>query len=313
MGHAIGNAVSLERDASVVRTAPPGDASESEKNAFLAEAAQSVSDNGLVILENVIPRPVIDGLLEHFKVTYDTYMHPGQAKLFRNHQPDPKRAQIPVAPVGPMANPTVFANPFVMSLIHRFIGPKVIIGEMGAIISHPGSKPQYEHRDSTFLYGGIPDEINLPPHSLNIIIPLMDVPFERGPTEYWRGSHRRPDSPAVKMNPPQRMPLKAGTVFMLDGRLLHRGGANNSDVVRPAVYIDYQRPWYLERSGYDDKPQVRVTERMIAQLAPEHRKLFDWALHLNRADSVDEFLTRWAARFRNRVVEPLMRRVGKGA
>lgn len=306
-----GNIVSIDAGPSVVRTAPSAHASDAERNAFLADASACVREHGLVIIEDVIPQHVVDGLLEHFKSTYDTYMRPGQAKLFRNFQDDPKRAQIPVAPIGAMANPLVFANPTVMSLVHHFIGPKVIIGEMGAVISHPGSKPQYIHRDSTFLFGGIPDELDLPSYSLNIIIPLMDVPFEVGPTEYWPGSHKRTDAAAITSVPPKRTPLKAGSVFMLDGRLLHRGGPNQSDVVRPTVYIDYQRPWYFERSGYKDKPQVRITPRMVARLAPEHRTLFDWALHLNRADSVDEFLMRWAGRFKNRVVEPLIRRVSR--
>ncbi len=301
----------VDANPNVVRIAPALSASDEAKQAFFADAAGCIRANGLAILENVIPLDVIDTLLAHFKTTYDTHMRPGQKKLFRNFQDDPLRAQIPVAPVGAMANPMVFANPFVMPLVHEFIGKKVIIGEMGAVISHPGSKPQYIHRDSTFLFGGLPAELDLPPHSLNIVVPLMDVPFERGPTEYWPGSHKRTDSEAVTAQPPMRTPLKVGSVFMLDARLMHRGGPNQSDVVRPTLYIDYQRPWYLERSGYKDKPQVRVTPAMIAQLAPEHRSLFDWALHLNRADSVDEFLTRWAGRFKTRLVEPLMRRAGK--
>ena len=299
-----------ESNPDVVRVAPALDASDAEKKAFFTSAADCIRTNGVAILENVIPSAVIDEVLAHFKATYDLHMRPGQKKLFRNDQDDPLRAQIPVAPTGAMANPMMFANPWVMPLVHEFIGKKVIIGEMGAVISHPGSQPQYIHRDSHFLFGGIPAEFDLPPHSLNIVVPLMDVPFEMGPTEYWPGSHKRTDSDAVTATPPKRVAFKKGTAFMLDARLLHRGGPNNSNVVRPTVYIDYQRPWYLERSGYKDKPQVRVTQTMVDALAPEHRSLFDWALHLNRTDSVDEFLTRWAGRVKTRLMDPLARRFG---
>jgi ectoine hydroxylase-related dioxygenase (phytanoyl-CoA dioxygenase family) len=308
----INNRVS-DSSVDVVRSAPSAGASAHEKQAFLESAAACIREHGLVIIEDVFARPLVDSLLAHFKATYDTYMKPGQAKLFRNFQDDPLRAQIPVAPVGAMANPEVFANPTVMSLVHHFVGTDAVVGEMGAIISHPGSKPQYTHRDSEYLFGGLPAEIELPPHSLNIVVPLMDVPLDRGPTEFWPGSHRRADRDAVTAVPPQRVPLRAGTVFMLDARLLHRGGPNNSDVVRPAVYIDYQRPWYKERSGYKDKPQVRVTPAMLSPLACEHQRLFDWALYLNRSDSFDEFLLRWAGRFKTRVWEPVARRLKRAA
>ncbi len=36
--------------------------------------------------------------------------------------------------------------------------------------------------------------------------------------------------------------------------------------------------------------------RMLDRMAPEHRRLFEWALHLNRSDSFDEFVIRWAGR-----------------
>jgi ectoine hydroxylase-related dioxygenase (phytanoyl-CoA dioxygenase family) len=211
-----------------------------------------------------------------------------------------------------IANPVVFANPAVMAQVHRFIGEQVIIGEIGGVISHPGSQPQYSHRDSPFLFGGRADELGLPPHSLTITIPLMDVPLELGPTEYWLGSHRCPDASAVLAVAPQRTPLRAGSLLLYDGRLVHRGGANRSNVVRPIVYITYQHPWYIERPGYSDKPQIRVTPAMVNKLAPEHRKLVEWALHLNRFDTFDEFLMRWAGRFKTRVVEPLARRAGRG-
>jgi hypothetical protein len=47
---------------------------------------------------------------------------------------------------------------------------------------------------------------------------------------------------------------------------------------------------------------------MLKRMAPEHRRLFDWALHLNRFDTLDEFLRRWAFRLKAHVIEPLQRR-----
>jgi ectoine hydroxylase-related dioxygenase (phytanoyl-CoA dioxygenase family) len=254
-----------------------------------------MNQHGIIVLEDAIPEAVVGEMLSHFNTTFNAYMAPGQRTLFRNFQDDPKRAQIPVAPIAAMANPVIFANPSVMAVVNRMIGAKAIIGEMGSVISHPGSDPQYTHRDTAFLFGG---EIDLPPHSLTITIPLLDVSLEMGPTEFWPGSHRIVDDAVATKPAPQRTALKAGSLLFYDGRLLHRGGPNKSNVVRPIVYFTYQPPWYLERPGYETKPQVRVTAAMLRKLAPEHRRLFEWALHLNRFDNFDEFVLRWMGRLK---------------
>lgn len=291
------NAETLEKPIDIVRRAPSGGAGTADA-AFLESAAACLRANGATILEDAIPRPVIDAALAQFKRDYDIHMRAGQARLLRNFQDDALRAQIPVAPSGAVGNPMIFANPAVMALVREFLGEKAIVGEMGGVISHPGAKPQYTHRDSAFLFGGIPGETDLPWWSLNIIVPLVDAPLETGPTEYWPGSHKELDGAAVTSRPPQRTPMRAGSIFVYSALTLHRGGANVSGIVRPVIYINYQRPWYLERSGYEHKVQVRVTRPMLAAMAPEHRRLFEWALHLNRADTLDEFLMRWAVRLK---------------
>jgi hypothetical protein len=282
----------------VVRTVPKG-ASEAELDAFVGTAIECIKTHGFVILKDVLPKSYIDEALAHFHDRYAPYMKPGQKRLFRNFQDDPLRAQIPVAIDGPIAAPLLFYNPVMIGIVHRLMGKKVIIGELGGIINHPGSKPQYIHRDSDFLFGGHANELELPPHSLNMVIPLIDATPEVGPTEFWAGSHRRPDRAAVLATEPESIPMETGSIFMLDARLLHRGAANRSNLVRPAIYMNYHKAWYLENSGYKDKPQLRVTPAMVKKLAPEHRYLFEWALHLNKIDSVDEFIVRWMGRARN--------------
>lgn len=312
----MGESLALNRPApatsatpNIVRVAPDPGASEQEQRAFFADAVACIREHGVAIIENAMPKAVLSELLAHFHKKFPDYMRPGQSKLVRNYQYDPLRAQIPVEPIGPVATPMVYANPIMMALAREFLGEKFVVGEMGALISHPGTTAQFTHRDSTFLFGGLKPEIELPPHGLNSIIPLVDVPLERGPTEYWPGTHIRPDiTPETKI-PSQQTAMKLGSIFVYDGRLMHRGSPNRSDAVRPAFYIDYQRPWYIERAGYETKPQIKLKAHMLAHMAPEHRKMFEWALHLNRSDTLDEFVMRWAGRFKSHVVLPVISRI----
>ncbi|HEX5377027.1 MAG TPA: phytanoyl-CoA dioxygenase family protein, partial [Phenylobacterium sp.] len=196
----------------------------------------------------------------------------------------------------------------------ELMGDDLIVGEMGVVISHPGAGAQIAHRDSAFLFGGMDMEIDLPPFSMTLLIPLLDVTLGMGPTEFWPGSHRLRDQAAVMTDPPARTALSAGSVVLLDSRVVHRGGANVSGPVRPTVYFSYHRSWYLENPGYESKPQVRVTPAMLQRLPESYRPLFSWALHLNRTDSLSEFTYRWTGRIRGRLLrvkDALFARAGR--
>lgn len=275
---------------------PPG-----AQQAWLEDAAACVRRHGVIVIREAIPTDAVTAVLEDFKVRHDVHMAPGQKKLFRTFQSDPLRAQVPIAIDGPVANPAFFAPPSVLALARKLMGEDLIVGEMGVVISHPGAGPQETHRDSNFLFGGLDMEIDLPPFAMTALIPLLDVTLDMGPTEFWPGSHRLRDEAAASAKPPRRMALGAGSVVLLDSRALHRGGANLSGPVRPTAYFSFHRSWYQESLGYEEKPQVRVTPAMLQRLPEAYRPLFAWALHLNRTDSVSEFVYRWMGRIRRRV------------
>ncbi len=168
--------------------------------------------------------------------------------------------------------------------------------------AHAGAGPLAVLRDYAFLFGGVDSEIDLPPYAMTMLIPLLDVTLDMGPTEYWPGSHRRRDQAAVTAVPAQRVPLSAGTVVLVDARLLHRGGANVSGPVRPSVYFSYHRRWYQENPGYENRPQVLVSPLMLHRLPEQYRPLFSWALHLNRTDGFQDFVYRWIGRLRRKLI-----------
>lgn len=272
------------------------------QQAWLQDAAACVRRHGGIVIRDAIPRVAVAAVLNDFKKRHDVHMAPGQKKLYRTFQSDPLRAQVPIAIAGPVADPAFFAPPAVMALAHELMGEDLIVGEMGVVISHGGAGPQETHRDSAFLFGGLDLEIDLPPFSMTLLIPLVDVTLEMGPTEFWPGSHRIRDLAAITAAPPARTALSAGSAVFLDSRTVHRGGANLSGPVRPSVYFSFHRRWYVENPGYEDKPQVRVTPAMLQRLPEAYRPLFSWALHLNRTDSLSEFVYRWSGRIRARLL-----------
>ena len=123
-----------------------------------------------------------------------------------------------------------------------------------------------------------------PTHCLNLFVPLVDLTAAAGPTEFVPGTHNdanfaatlpgvmasardsqqvkgrlfhcrpflrpfhRPSSPPSALQHPRAVAptLPAGSAVLFDVRVLHRGLANRSGVVRPVLYFTYAAPWYRD-------------------------------------------------------------------
>ena len=85
---------------------------------------------------------------------------------------------------------------------------------------------------------------HLPPHSLTVFVPLVDLTPANGPTEFQLGTHIR-----ANLVQPQRRDAAAcpaGSLLMYDPRLMHRGGPNASEAERPLAYLTFSRVWYRD-------------------------------------------------------------------
>jgi hypothetical protein len=291
-------AVTLE---DISRDAMAADLSAAERRAWIEDALNCIRTHGALVLRNAIPQAVIASVNEEFRVRHDVHMAPGQKKLFRRFQSDPLRAQVPTAVTGPVADPEFFAPPSVVALAQELVGEDFVIGDMGVVISHGGATKQEAHRDSSPLFDGLEMDLDLPMFCLMVLVPLLDVSADMGPTEYWPGTHRIRDTDLAMSVPPIKVPVEAGTVCLHDSRLVHRGGNNVSGPVRPLLYFGFHRNWHFDNDGFDYKPQIRITEPMLQRLPEEHRRRFRWALHLNRVENASEFVGAWARRIRRTV------------
>ena len=85
---------------------------------------------------------------------------------------------------------------------------------------------------------------HLPPHSLSVFVPLVDLVPSNGPTEFQLGTHRKVNLVAAKRYANASCP--AGSLVMYDPRIMHRGGPNESSGDRPMVYLTFSRVWYRD-------------------------------------------------------------------
>lgn len=123
----------------------------------------------------------------------------------------------------------------------------------GAIPSLGGSGPTNMHRDVYPILNTTEGvnldllDIHLPPYYFTVLIPLVEITKENGPTEFIKGSHRIPivDDTAAEIYAPL---LSPGDVVIFDGRTLHRGSANKTNEERLTAYITFVANWYHDQT-----------------------------------------------------------------
>ncbi len=162
-------------------------------------------------------------------------------------------------------------------LVEAVLGEGAEHAFSGVVFSDPATPAQCWHTDS-------PHESthHQPPHALNVMVALHDIPMHMGPTELARGSHRLTNhlrNPAlireqlIYQHPgtcpewlvegtSQAVPepwtgaLAAGSSVIFDDRIMHRGLANRSDCVRRMAYFAYRRAGYAENTHFESARSV---------------------------------------------------------
>lgn len=165
-------------------------------------------------------------------------------------------------------------------LVETVLGEDAEHSFSGVVFSEPGSPAQFWHCDSPHI-----DTRHLPPHALNVLVALHEIPMEMGPTECARASHRltnhlrnpslvrekliyqhattTPDMLVENAGEPapERVAsaLDAGSCLVIDDRLMHRGLANRSERVRHIAYFSYRKRDYTENTHFEAQRSVFET------------------------------------------------------
>lgn len=138
----------------------------------------------------------------------------------------------------------------------------------GAIPSMPGSGPTDMHRDIYPISNDLKDDndideldVALPPYYFTVLMPLVEITKENGPTEFIKGSHRHKsvDVKNAKITAPL---LSPGDLVIFDGRMFHRGGGNTSNEERLIAYMTFTASWYHDQTFVRDNylfPELRTT------------------------------------------------------
>ena len=242
-----------------------------DREGWIEAAADSLIRQGYLILDNVLPRQVVESLDASFLETYDRLLRDEDSEEIR--QVGPQRFMMALGFTGRFADPQVFANRYVLPVIRRLMEASAVIEAYGAIVSLPEAPAQTQHFDGPHLFGTQLSAM-LPPYAITCGLPLVEMNDENATTCIRPGSHRwqSDDQEGPSLEP--RIPV--GSCMMWDFRLRHYGTPNKSPAPRPLLYCTYARPWFRDPVNFKDKkrmPRLDFTPKFLETLPQDLRGL----------------------------------------
>jgi len=207
----------------------------------LTQALTLIKVNGYVVFEKVIPEDLIETLFKEHQTIFDKYLEDPDPTFGINHY----RTYMPFRE--PFADERVIANPLVVPILNNLLGKDFVCHYLASNTCLPGSDYQPPHSDVYPLFPGT--DIKPPPYHMVVNIPLVDITEENGPIEFWAGGTHlntfgmeEVEALAPFMQS-QTATMPAGSIFIRDGRMWHRGTQNKSNAPRPNLAMVYTRPW----------------------------------------------------------------------
>lgn len=159
-----------------------------------------------------------------------------------------------------------------LKVIKSLLGDDCQATHMGCMFSRPGSEKQMYHQDGPHLNEG---GRHLPPHALNVFIPLVNVTRALGPTEFIPTTH-------FQENWDEKIPsvaptLNVGQVLLFDYRIRHCGLGNKGVADRPVIYISYGKKGWTDRENFSSSrykvlPKIQLDTRSRSQRAADRDK-----------------------------------------
>lgn len=216
-------------------------------------AVQAIERDGVVVLEDVVPLPIIETLRDKLLEDVQKLIArtDGPFNWVRgNVQQDPP-------PFPPYLFREVMVNEYAIQVTHAILGNGLKNGLYSGNTAMPSEERQPVHADLGQLWPR--QKTAHPPYALVVNLPLVDMGPENGSTEIWPGTHL---DTSVTMSdgdikvsveaqearravcPPLQPEVKAGSILIRDIRMWHAGMPNRTDRPRPMIAHVHHVSWW---------------------------------------------------------------------
>jgi ectoine hydroxylase-related dioxygenase (phytanoyl-CoA dioxygenase family) len=236
-------------------------------------------ERGFVVLRDVLDASEVDALRAALQPYLDL-----QLRGRNNFEGERTRRVYSLVGRGAVFERTA-EHPAVLGLLDALLHPGYLLTASQAICIGPGETPQPIHYDDTFYTLPRPR----PAVSVSTIWALDDFTARNGGTEVIPGSHAfsdaqvattydvDPDAPDDASLVAQLAPveMRAGSLVLFAGTLLHRGGANRTAAPRRAFSHQYCEPWARQQENF----MLSVPRERVRAMSPRLRQLIGYSIH----------------------------------
>ena len=227
-----------------------------------------IAKDGAVIIDNLMP----DGLLERCRAELMPYIEatpPGRDD-FTGRQTTRTGALVARSE----AARELVTNSLILSAAREFLSPwtdRIQLHLTQVIRIQPGQGAQMLHRDRLAWGNFIPRTIE---PQLNTIWAMTDFTKENGATQVVPGSHLWEDSRVATEDEMTYAEMKAGSLIVYSGSVIHSGGNNQSDGDRIGINLTYTLGWLRQ----EENQYLSCPPDVAARLDPELRALIGYTM-----------------------------------
>lgn len=228
--------------------------------------------NGVLQIDNLFSKQLVANLAEAFNNDDRAYFD--REEYADSLEVGDKRRMISVEIESVFNDPQLYANPLLLDLMQKLLGKNFILGSFGAVIALPGAKPQQIHRDRPPLFDNEYIDTRLPSFAVTAVVPLIDLTEATGSTQVWKKSHRMARSQEHKVADSFTPLMPTGSCYLMDYQLLHGDTANNSQIVRPILYLTYYRSWFRKIVSLEKQERINISPLEHQKVPDRYKFLF---------------------------------------
>ena len=164
-------------------------------------------------------------------------------------------------------------DPLINQIAESFLGPHCESYQLhftSAIQIGPGESSQILHRDRGVWGGYIPRKIET---QFSTVWAINDFTKENGATQVVPGSHKWHKDREPLPEEIAYAEMKAGSVFIYTGSVLHGGGTNVTEQPRLGVFLHYAPSWLRQ----EENQYLSCPPEVAKDFSPELRSLIGYS------------------------------------
>ena len=164
-------------------------------------------------------------------------------------------------------------DPLINQMAESFLGPHCESYQLhftSAIQIGPGESSQILHRDRGVWGGYIPRKIET---QFSTVWAINDFTKENGATQVVPGSHKWHKDREPLPEEIAYAEMKAGSVFIYTGSVLHGGGTNFTEQPRLGVFLHYAPSWLRQ----EENQYLSCPPEVAKNFSPELRSLIGYS------------------------------------